>query len=154
MKQKYKIAHIVSALNYAQLSTATRLKVGCVVVKDDTIIGIGYNGTPPGWDNVCEVDNKTKPEVFHAEQNALDKITKSTISAVGAVLFITHAPCMECAKRILGAGVVAVYYTMVYRTTEGVEFLIKAGIHVEQIPHEDQLRTLRECAVSIIKEME
>ena len=105
MKPKFKIAHMMAAQAYAGLSYAERRKVGCVIVKDETIIGIGYNGTPPGWDNQCETNGVTKPEVLHAEQNALDKVIRGTISSVGASVFVTTAPCIECAKRILGVGI-------------------------------------------------
>ena len=133
MKPKFKIAHMMAARVYAGLSYAQRQKVGCVIVKDDSIIGIGYNGTPPGWDNQCEDNGVTQPEVMHAEQNALDKVIRGTISSVGASVFVTTAPCMECAKRILGAGIRNVFYSDIYRSDEGILFLMKAGIHVEQI---------------------
>lgn len=133
MKPKFKTAHMMAAQVYAGLSYAKRRKVGCVIVKDDSIIGIGYNGTPPGWDNRCEEAGVTRPEVMHAEQNALDKVTRGTISSMGASVFVTTAPCMECAKRILGAGIQNVFYSEIYRSDEGILFLMKAGIHVEQI---------------------
>lgn len=134
MKDKFKKAHMQVAEIYADLSSAERRKVGCVVVKDDTIIAIGYNGTPPGWDNDCEDEwNKTRPEVIHAEQNALDKITRGTISSVGSSLFVTTAPCIECAKRIFGAGIREVFYREVYRTDDGLQFLQKAGINTEKV---------------------
>jgi len=133
MKDKFKVAHMKAASVYAELSYANRRKVGCVVVKNNTIIGIGYNGTPAGWDNACEVDGKTKPEVMHAEQNALDKVAMSTMSSLGASVFVTTAPCIECAKRIFGSGIARVYYRDVYRSTDGIEFLDKAGIPCEQI---------------------
>ena len=135
---------------YAQLSSATRLKVGCVVVKNDTIIGIGYNGMPSGWDNVCEeVDTpslpylqgdgptlKTKPEVIHAEINAISKVAKSTNSSEGATMFITHAPCIECAKSIYQSGINSVFYRDTYRTDQGVKFLEKCGVTIERIKEE------------------
>jgi dCMP deaminase len=134
MKDKFIISHMRAAEVYADLSYAERRRVGCVVVKDDTIIAIGYNGTPPGWDNVCEDDwDKTKPEVIHAEQNALDKITRGTISSVGAYLFVTTAPCMECSKRIFGARIAQVFYRDLYRNEDGIEFLQKAGVPCERV---------------------
>lgn len=122
------------AEDYAALSYAQRRQVGCVIIIDGIVVP-GYNGTPPGWSNQCEseVSGKTLPEVIHAEQNALDKVTRSTLSSVGASVFVTTAPCIECAKRLLGAKVKEVFYKEIYRTDEGVEFLRKAGIHVEQI---------------------
>lgn len=138
MKAKFKLAHMRVAQVYADLSYAQRRKVGCVIVKDDTIIGIGYNGTPPGWENICEENGATKPEVIHAEQNALDKVIRGTISSVGASIFVTTAPCLECAKRIHGAGIREVYYLEVYRSDDGLKFLAKAGIHIEKIgPNKD-----------------
>ena len=138
MKQKYIEAHMKAAEVYAQLSSAKRLQVGCVVVKDNTIIGIGYNGMPSGWTNECEMElgngeTKTKPEVLHAETNAIAKIARSTNSSDGAALFVTHAPCLDCAKIIHQAGINSVYYRNTYRSTEGVEFLQLCDIHVENV---------------------
>lgn len=118
----------------AKLSSAVKLKVGCVIVKDNRILSIGYNGTPAGWDNACEVDGKTKPEVIHAERNALDKVAKSTESTDGAVLFVTHTPCIECAKSIFNTGISQVYYINEYNASvgSGEEFLLKAGVGICQ----------------------
>lgn len=134
MKIRMKLAHMRAALVYAELSYAKRRKVGCVIVKDDTIV-IGYNGTPPGWDNNCEdpATGLSLPEVIHAEQNALDKLVRSNVSSVGASVFITTQPCIDCAKRLLGAQVAAVYYRDEYRNLDGVEFLRRAGIPVEKL---------------------
>ena len=119
---------------YGELSYAVRRKVGCVIVQGDTIVAIGYNGTPPGWDNACEdADGKTLPSVIHAEQNALDKIICSPTSSLGASVFVTTSPCLECAKRLLGARVKEVFYRDVYRNQDGLEFLRKAGIPTERI---------------------
>ena len=138
---------------YSQLSSARRLQVGCVVVKDNTIIGIGYNGMPSGWDNDCEkksyinIDAKwqyldedgstyslvTRPEVLHAESNALAKIARSTNSSEGASVFVTHAPCLDCAKMMYQAGINSVYYRSSYRDTSGVDFLKECNIEVKQI---------------------
>lgn len=134
MKQKFIDAHLKVAEIYATLSTAKKLQVGSVIVKDDTIIGIGYNGTPPGWDNVCEDHEfKTKSEVSHAEANALAKVTKSTNSSDGATIFITHAPCIECAKLIFQSGIKSVYYRNQYRSTDGIDFLKKCGVPIEKV---------------------
>jgi dCMP deaminase len=153
MKQKYLDAHMKAAEVYSQLSSARRLQVGCVVVKDNTIIGIGYNGMPSGWDNDCEkrsyinIDPKwqyldedgstyslvTRPEVLHAESNSLAKIARSTNSSEGASLFVTHAPCLDCAKIMYQAGINSVYYRNTYRDNFGIEFLKKCNIEVEQI---------------------
>jgi len=141
MKQKIIDAYMKTAGVFAELSHARRLHVGAIVVKDDRIISIGYNGMPAGWDNNCEdeiiddkwmVTLKTKPEVLHAETNAIAKLAKSTESGIGATMFITHAPCLDCAKLIYQSGISSVLYRDAYRSTEGVEFLTKSGVKVEQ----------------------
>lgn len=120
------------AETFSKLSSAKRLKVGSIIVKDNRIISIGYNGTPPGWEsNVCEDENnKTLPEVIHAEMNSINKLAKSTDSGENSSMFITHAPCMECAKSIYGAGIKAVYYKNDYRDMSGIDFLLKCGVSV------------------------
>lgn len=143
MKEKYVKAHMKAAQVYAELSTAERLQVGCVIVKDNTIIGIGYNGMPSGWDNVCEtvkfkdftgtVLMKSKPEVLHAETNAIAKVSRSSNSTDNADLFVTHAPCLECAKLIYQSGIKSVFYRDTYRNEEGIKFLQKCNVEVKQI---------------------
>ena len=105
MKNKIIETHLKVARIYGQLSTATRLKVGCVIVKDDRIISIGYNGMPSGASNVCEYYGKTKPEVLHAEANSILKLAKSNESGLDSSMFTTYAPCIHCAKLILQSGV-------------------------------------------------
>jgi dCMP deaminase len=123
---------------YAKCSTALRLNVGALIVKDDRIISIGYNGMPSGWDNVCEDDNnKSRPEVLHAESNAIAKLAKSSESGDGSAIFITHSPCLDCAKMIYQSGIKQVYYSNEYRSTDGVDFLNKCNITVEQLIVED-----------------
>jgi dCMP deaminase len=138
MKTKYKLAHMRAAHLYAGLSTARRLKVGALVVKDDRIISIGYNGMPTGWDNNCEYELedgaiKTKPEVLHAETNALAKLARSTESGLDADLFVTHSPCLDCAKLIYQSGIKRVYYALAYRDDSGISFLKNSGVEVEQL---------------------
>jgi dCMP deaminase len=143
MKQKFIDAHMASAEVYSRLSSAKRLQVGCVVVKDNTIIGIGYNGMPSGWTNDCEdiievhedggVVTKTKSEVLHAETNALAKIARSTNSSEGASLFVTHAPCIDCAKLIHQSGINSVYYRNSYRDELGINFLNQCGLKVLKV---------------------
>lgn len=147
MKQKFIDAYMDVAERFAQLSSAVRLKVGAIVVKDDRIISIGYNGMPSGWDNCCEEEIviemdekfaktlKTKPEVLHAESNAIAKLAKSSESGNGATIFITHAPCIDCAKLIYQSGINSVYYRTAYRSTEGIDFLKKSNIQVVNITH-------------------
>ena len=141
MKQKFIDAYMDTAKRFAQLSTAKRLQVGAIIVKDDRIISIGYNGTPSGWNNTCEhwVEDgdlgsgwKTNQEVIHAEANAIAKLAKSSESGDGSTMFLTHAPCMDCAKQIFTAGINKVYYSEQYRSTDGIEFLKKCNIEVEQ----------------------
>jgi len=139
MKDKFVSAFMDCAERFAQLSHATRAKVGAIIVKDNRIISIGYNGMPSGWDNVCEehvVDNvfQTKPEVLHAETNAIAKVAQSSESSKGSELFCTHLPCMECAKLIHQSGIVTVYYREEYQSAKGTgkQFLIDSGIEVIQ----------------------
>jgi dCMP deaminase len=164
MKTKFIQAHMKAAEVYAELSSATRLHVGCVVVKDNTIIGIGYNGMPSGWDNEdieyvlkeeCYATDewmlqngftetvhgwsrkRTKREVLHAETNALAKIARSTNSSEGASLFVTHEPCLDCAKIIHQAGIKEVYYQNEYpRADGGAQFLKKCGIDAHKLDKE------------------
>jgi len=134
MKQKYINAHMRVAHEYAKLSSAKRLQVGCIVVKDNRIISIGYNGMPTGWTNVCETqDNVTKPEVLHAETNAIAKLAGSNESGKDATLFVTHQPCLDCAKIIYQTGIKEVYYDHTYRSIEGIKFLEKCNIKVKKV---------------------
>jgi len=134
MKQKFIDAHMDVAERYAQLSSAKRLQVGAIVVKDDRIISIGYNGMPSGWDNCCEDENnKSKPEVLHAESNAIAKLARSPESGEGASIFITHSPCIDCAKLIYQSGITTVYYRDNYRSTDGIDFLFASNVKVEKV---------------------
>jgi dCMP deaminase len=146
MKHKHIIAHMKSAFNYAACSTAKRLQVGCIIVKNDRIISIGYNGMPSGWDNVCENktidENKnhilvTKPEVLHAESNAIAKLARSSESGENACAFITHQPCLSCAKLLYQSGICEVYYYHHYRCNDGIEFLKKCKIDVKQVNYDE-----------------
>ena len=147
MKPKFLSAFMDVAKRFAELSTARRLKVGAIVVKDDRVISIGYNGMPSGWDNNCEnhigFDKgepvyKTKPEVLHAETNAIAKLARSNESGLGADMFITHAPCMDCAKLIYQSGIKRVVYGEAYRDESGILFLKASGVTVEHLPVEEQ----------------
>lgn len=167
------------AAETAKLSYARRLQVGAIVVKEDRIISIGYNGMPAGWENNCEdkvwldaedaknfrqttIDEiypyeersdeddsvigryglKTKPETLHAETNAVSKLAKSNESGDGASLFVTHMPCLDCAKLIYQSGISTVYYRDSYRTTDGIDFLKKSGVSIEQINTDDDIPIL------------
>jgi dCMP deaminase len=138
MKQKWIDAYMDTAERFAQLSSATRLKVGSIIVKDNRIISIGYNGMPAGWDNVCEFTNEnndieTKVEVVHAEANAIIKLARDGESGKDSTLFVTHAPCIQCAKLIYGSGIKKVYYKHTYRSNQGIQFLLKCGIEINNI---------------------
>lgn len=168
MKEKFKKAYMDVAKRFAELSYARRLHVGAIIVKNDRIISIGYNGMPAGWDNDCEdkiwdqgsggwlspedvmslypyeeyhptaervvrYGLKTKPEVLHAESNAIAKLAKSNDSGDGADLFVTHSPCIECAKLIFQSGIKRVFYSENYRDNFGIEFLEKSGVKVEKL---------------------
>jgi dCMP deaminase len=163
MKPKLAQAYMKTAEIFAELSHARRLKVGCVIVKEDRIISIGFNGTPTGWDNNCEdkeyIDTfaggwlsreeieeqwpyedengkyklKTKAEVLHSESNAISKLARSSESGFGADLFVTHSPCLDCAKLIYQSGIKRVYFGNAYRSSDGIEFLRASGVEVKQI---------------------
>ena len=136
---KWNEAHMKVAEVYANLSSAKRLQVGCVIVKDNSIISIGYNGMPSGWDNTCEhldyLDGQltTKREVLHAGTNAIAKLAQSTESGRDAELYVTVSPCIECAKLIHQVGISKVYYRHEYRNCSGLSFLRKCDILVKQI---------------------
>jgi len=160
MNERFKRYYRDIAQRTAELSRAKRLKVGAIIVKDNRIISIGYNGTPSGWSNYCEkpifpsasggkidiedieeefplineLGNrfkwKTLPEVIHAEENCLGKLARSNESGEGATMFLTHSPCIYCSKMIYTAGIKTVYYNTPYRSTEGIDFLLKAGVNV------------------------
>lgn len=141
MKPKFidyymKIAEVTAGLSYAK-----RLNVGAVIVKENQILGTGYNGMPSGWENNCEIEVfqqdgttglKTKPEVLHAETNAIAKVAQSTESSHGSTLFCTHAPCIDCAKLIYQSGINTVYYRDQYRNDDGIKFLQLSGVNVHQ----------------------
>jgi dCMP deaminase len=161
MKPKMIGAYMATARIFAELSHAKRLHVGAIVVKDDRIISIGYNGMPAGWDNNCEYKEyfyyghsfgdsaadyfdqtdedgkryrlKTRPEVLHAEMNALMKLAKSSESGDGATMFVTHAPCLDCAKGVYQAGIKRLCYGEDYRDDAGVRFLKQCGIDVSKV---------------------
>jgi dCMP deaminase len=163
MKQKFIDAYMDVAERFAQLSSAKRLQVGAIVVKNDRIISIGFNGMPSGWDNCCEHKEydlskdingnyfpdphnhfplsdehgryalRTKVEVLHAESNAIAKLARSPESGEGASIFITHSPCIDCAKLIYQSGIATVYYKNDYRSTQGIEFLNKSNIKVVKV---------------------
>lgn len=117
----------------SQLSYCSRKKVGAVIIKDNSVISYGYNGTLPGDENICEIDGVTKSNVVHAEANAISKVAKSTNSSNESSMFITLSPCMECTKLIIQSGIKEVYYQDDYKNNEGLQRLINHGIKVEKI---------------------
>jgi dCMP deaminase len=149
MKPKLLQAYMQTAKIFAELSHARRLHVGAIVVKDDRIISIGYNGMPAGWDNNCEDESvepyagfegsihrivlKTKPEVLHAESNSISKLARSSESGDGSVMFVTPAPCIDCAKLIFQSGIRQVFYGEEYRSRAGIDFLEKCHVEVKQV---------------------
>jgi dCMP deaminase len=161
MKPKMAAAYMATARIFAELSHAKRLHVGAIVVKEDRIISIGYNGMPAGWDNDCEYKEyfrhghslgefaadyfdqtdddgkmyrlRTRPEVLHAESNAVSKLARSSESGDGSTMFVTHAPCLDCAKLIYQSGIRRLFYGEDYREDTGVSFLRQCGVDVSKV---------------------
>mgnify|MGYP001202741801 CR=1 FL=1 len=132
---KYDKAYLRMASEWAKLSYCERRQVGAIIVKDRMIISDGYNGTPTGYENICEDDEGyTKWYVLHAEANAILKVAASTQSCKGATLYITLSPCKNCSKLIFQAGITRVVYSTAYKDLSGVVFLEKSGIEVNFIP--------------------
>ena len=138
MHNKYDVAYLKMALEWAKLSYCKRKQVGALIVKDRTIISDGYNGTPSGFENCCEDENnKTKWYVLHAEANAILKISRSTQSCEGATLYLTISPCKECSKLIFQSGIKRVVYIQDYSDNEGLVFLKDAGVEILKISKEE-----------------
>ena len=134
MKNKFVKFFANIAEETAKLSYAKRLQVGAILVKDGRIQSIGYNGTPSGFDNKCENENgKTTDDVIHAEENAILKMAKSNDSSDGSVLFVTHSPCIHCARLIYLAGISKVYYINDYRSNDGLDFLQKVKLNYTKV---------------------
>ncbi|MBN2639192.1 MAG: dCMP deaminase family protein [Bacteroidales bacterium] len=132
---KFDRSYLEMALVWAKNSYCKRRQVGALIVKDRMIISDGYNGTPSGFENVCEdEDYLTKPYVLHAEANAITKVAKSNNSSEGATLYVTDSPCMECSKLIIQSGIKRVVYAREYRVKDGIDLLRRAGVQVEHQP--------------------
>ena len=131
--EKFDHSYLEMAEIWAQNSYCKRRTVGALLVKDRMIISDGYNGTPSGFENVCEEDGVTKPYVLHAEANAITKVAKSGNSSEGATLYVTASPCLECSKLIIQSGIKRVVYRDEYRLTDGIDLLRRAGIEVEKV---------------------
>ena len=131
---RYDSAYLKMAESWSKLSHCKRKQVGAIIVKDEMIISDGYNGTPAGFDNCCEDDDgNTHWYVLHAEANAILKVSKSTNNSRGATLYLTLSPCKDCSKLILQSGIKRVVYMNSYKDTEGIDFLVSAGIETQQI---------------------
>lgn len=134
-KNELDMRYLRMAKIWAENSYCERRKVGALIVKDNMIISDGYNGTPAGFENICEDEhNVTKPYVLHAEANAITKIARSGNNSEGATLYVTDAPCIECSKLIIQSGIKRVFYSRQYRLTDGIDLLERAGIEVRCIP--------------------
>ena len=142
-KHELDLRYLRMARIWAENSYCERRKVGALIVKDKMIISDGYNGTPAGFENVCEDENHlTKPYVLHAEANAITKIARSGNNSEGATLYVTDAPCIECSKLIIQSGIKKVFYARQYRLTDGIDLLQRAGIEVHYLPLETQTEEL------------
>ena len=131
---KYDVAYLKMAMEWAKLSYCKRRQVGALIVKDRMIISDGYNGTPTGFENICEDDdNYTKWYVLHAEANAILKVAASTQSTIGATLYVTLSPCTDCSKLIFQSGIKRVVYHEQYKDRSGLDFLVKGGVEILQI---------------------
>ena len=134
-KHELDLRYLRMARIWAENSYCERRKVGALIVKDKMIISDGYNGTPAGFENVCEDENHlTKPYVLHAEANAITKTARSGHNSEGATLYVTDAPCIECSKLIIQSGIKKVFYARQYRLTDGIDLLQRAGIEVHYLP--------------------
>ena len=135
-QKKYDIAYLKMAKEWSKLSYCHRRQVGALIVKDKMIISDGYNGTPTGFENVCEdEENNTKWYVLHAEANAIMKVAASTQSCDGATLYVTLSPCRECSKLIFQSGIKRVVYIVEYKDKTGIDFLKKSGLEIVHIPN-------------------
>ena len=132
--EKFDRSYMEMASVWARNSYCKRLQVGALIVRDRMIISDGYNGTPSGFENICEDENGvTKPYVLHAEANAITKVAKSGNSSDGATLYVTASPCLECSKLIIQSGIRRVVFRDAYRLTDGIDLLRRAGIEVEKL---------------------
>lgn len=136
-QKKFDKSYLDMAAVWARNSYCQRRQVGAIIVKDRMIISDGYNGTPAGFENVCEDNGVTKPYVLHAEANAITKVAKSNNSSDGATLYVTASPCMECSKLIIQAGIKRVVYSEEYRITDGIDLLRRAGVEVVKFSEDE-----------------
>ena len=146
-QQKLDLRYLRMARIWAENSYCKRRQVGALVVKDKMIISDGYNGTPSGFENVCEENNVTKPYVLHAEANAITKLARSSNNSEGSTLYVTASPCIECSKLIIQSGIKRVVYAEKYRLTDGIDLLERAGVKVEYM-NPDEMRSSEEDSSS------
>jgi len=152
-QQKLDLRYLRMARIWAENSYCKRRQVGALVVKDKMIISDGYNGTPSGFENVCEENNVTKPYVLHAEANAITKLARSSNNSEGSTLYVTASPCIECSKLIIQSGIKRVVYAEKYRLTDGIDLLERAGVKVEYM-NPDEMRSSEEEPTSKMESSE
>lgn len=143
-QKKLDLRYLRMARIWAENSYCKRRQVGALVVKEKMIISDGYNGTPSGFENVCEDNDVTKPYVLHAEANAITKLARSSNNSEGSTLYVTASPCIECSKLIIQAGIKRVVYAEKYRLTDGIDLLKRAGIKVEYLAINEQEESYQE----------
>ena len=152
-QQKLDLRYLRMARIWAENSYCKRRQVGALVVKDKMIISDGYNGTPSGFENVCEDNNVTKPYVLHAEANAITKLARSSNNSEGSTLYVTASPCIECSKLIIQSGIKRVVYAEKYRLTDGIDLLKRAGVKVEYM-NPDEMGSSSEESTSKVESSE
>ena len=152
-QQKLDLRYLRMARIWAENSYCKRRQVGALVVKDKMIISDGYNGTPSGFENVCEENNVTKPSVLHAEANAITKLARSSNNSEGSTLYVTASPCIECSKLIIQSGIKRVVYAEKYRLTDGIDLLERAGVKVEYM-NPDEMGSSEEESTSKMESSE
>ncbi len=152
-QQKLDLRYLRMARIWAENSYCKRRQVGALVVKDKMIISDGYNGTPSGFENVCEENNVTKPYVLHAEANAITKLARSSNNSEGSTLYVTASPCIECSKLIIQSGIKRVVYAEKYRLTDGIDLLERAGVKVEYM-NPDEMGSSEEESTSKMESSE
>ena len=148
-QQKLDLRYLRMARIWAENSYCKRRQVGALVVKDKMIISDGYNGTPSGFENVCEENNVTKPYVLHAEANAITKLARSSNNSEGSTLYVTASPCIECSKLIIQSGIKRVVYAEKYRLTDGIDLLKRAGVKVEYMNPDEMGSSVEESTSKV-----
>ena len=148
-QKKLDLRYLRMARIWAENSYCKRRQVGALVVKDKMIISDGYNGTPSGFENICEENNVTKPYVLHAEANAITKLARSSNNSEGSTLYVTASPCIECSKLIIQSGIKRVVYAEKYRLTDGVDLLKRAGVVVEYMNPEEMGSSVEESTSKV-----